>query len=124
MSSPNELVGQENEKTNKFHKEPMLTSALILITLMPLQVSPRGNSTIPLGTPLAVAVFVDTAKILGFPELRLRDSRGNLYVANKTLLEEPLAMINDQAFITHVSTLNKRKAHIVSYVKLKTKTQN
>jgi hypothetical protein len=91
---------------------------------MPLQVSPSGKSMIPLGTPLAVAVFVDTAKILGFPELRLRDSRGNLYVANKTLLEEPLAMISDQAFITHVSTLNKRKAHIVSYVKLKTKTQN
>lgn len=79
---------------------------------------------IPLGTPLAVAVFVDTAKILGFPELRLRDSRGNLYVANKTLLEEPLAMINDQALVTHVSTLSKRKAHIVSYVKLKTKSQN
>ena len=102
----------------------MLTSALILITLMPLQVSPRGKSMIPLGTPLAVAVFVDTAKILGFPELRLRDSRGNLCVANKTLLEEPLAIINDQAFITHVSTLNKRKAHIVSYVKLKTRAQN
>lgn len=102
----------------------MLTSALVLITLMPLQVSPTGKSMIPLGTPIAVGVFVDTAKILGFPELRLRDSRGNLYVANKTLLEEPLAIINNQAGITHISALNKRKAHIVSYVKLKTKTQN
>lgn len=74
---------------------------------------------IPLGTPIAVGVFVDMAKILGFPELRLRDSRGNLHKANKTLLEEPLAMINDQAGITYVSALNRRKAYILSYIKLK-----
>ena len=101
----------------------MLISALVLVTLMPLQVSPAGKSMIPLSTPLAVGVFVDTAKILGLPELRLRDSRGNLYIANKALLEEPLAIINNQAGVTHISALNKRKAHIISYVKLKSAKQ-
>lgn len=102
----------------------MLTSALVFVTLMPLQVSPTGKSMIPLSTPIAVGAFVDTAKILGFPELRLRDSKGNLYIPNKTIMEEPMAMMNDQAGITYISKLNKRKAHIVSYAKLKVSKNN
>jgi hypothetical protein len=110
-------VAQENEKTNKFHKESMLTSALVVFSLMPLQVSPRGNSTIPLSTPLAVAAFVDTAKILGLPKFRLRDSGGNPYLPDKVLLQEPLATVNDHAGIIFTSEVNKRKAYIRSYVR-------
>jgi hypothetical protein len=95
----------------------MLTSALVLITLMPLQVSPSGKSAISLSTPLAVAVFVDTSKILGLPKFRLRDSSGNPYLPDKTLLQEPLAMVHDQAGIVFTSEVNKRKAYIRTYVR-------
>ena len=95
----------------------MLTSALVLVTLMPLQVSPSGNSAVTLSTPLAVAAFVDTAKILGLPKFRLRDSNGNPYLPDKALLQEPLAMVHDQAGIIFTGELNKRKAYIRSYVK-------
>ena len=116
-SSPNEPVSLENEKTINFHKEPMLTSALVLISLMPLQVSPSGNSPIALNTPLAVAAFVDSAKLLGLPKFRLRDSSGNPYLPDKALLQEPLAMVHDQAGIIFTSEVNKRKAYIRSYVR-------
>jgi len=95
----------------------MLTSALVLITLIPLQVSPSGRSAIPLNTPLAVAAFVDAAKILGLPKFRLRDSSGNPYLPDKALLQEPLATIHDQAGIIFTSEINKRKAYIRSYVR-------
>ena len=95
----------------------MLTSALVLVTLMPLQVSPSGKSAVTLSTPLAVATFVDTAKILGLPKFRLRDSNGNPYLPDKALLQEPLAMVHDQAGIIFTGELNKRKAYIRSYVR-------
>ena len=95
----------------------MLTSALVVFSLMPLQVSPGGNLAIPLGTPLAVAAFVDTAKILGLPKFRLRDSSGNPYLPDKALLHEPLATVNDHAGIVFTSEVNKRKAYIRSYVR-------
>lgn len=88
-----------------------------MITLMPLQVLPRGNLTIPLNRPVAVAAFIDTAKILGLPKFRLRDSNGRPYSADKALLQEPLALIYESAGITFISELNKRKAYIVSYVR-------
>lgn len=110
-------MAQENEKTNKFHKEPMLTSAFVVISLIPLQVSPSGNSVIPLNTPLAVAAFVDAAKILGLPKFRLRDSNGNPYFSDKVLLQEPLATVHDQAGIFFTSEVSKRKAYIRNYVR-------
>lgn len=116
-SSPNELVSLENEKTINFHKETMLTSALVLITLMPLQVSPGGHSSISLGTPLTVVAFVDAARILGLPKFRLRDSNGNPYQPDKALLQEPLATVYDHAGIVFTSEVNKRKAYIRSYVR-------
>ena len=54
-------------------KRAMLTSALVLITLMPLQVSPSGVAMLPLNKPLAVAAFIDGAQILGLPKFRLLD---------------------------------------------------
>ena len=70
-----------------------------------------------IGTPLAVAAFVDTAKILGLPKFRLRDSSGNPYLPDKALLQEPLATVNDHAGIIFTGEVNKRKAYIRSYVK-------
>ena len=49
---------QDNEKTNKFHKEAMLTSALVLITLLPLQVSPKATPELALDKPVMVAAVV------------------------------------------------------------------
>ena len=95
----------------------MLTSAFVVFSLIPLQVSPTGNSTIPLSTPLAVAAFVDAAKILGLPKFRLRDGNGNPYLPDKTLLQEPLAIVHDSAGIIFTGEVNKRKAYIRSYVR-------
>jgi hypothetical protein len=95
----------------------MLTSALVFITLMPLLVSPSGNSTVPISKPLAVAAFVDSAKILGLPKLKLRDSNGNLYSPYKTMMQEPYALVHQQAGMPMVSGLTLRKAYINSYVR-------
>ena len=94
-----------------------MISTLVFITLMPLQVSPTGKSLASISRPLAVAAFIDTAKILGLPKFRLRDSNGNPYLSDKTLLQEPLAMMHDQAGIIFKSEVNKRKAYIQSYVR-------
>jgi hypothetical protein len=109
-------VAQENEKTNKFHKEPML-STLVFVTFMPLQVSPTGQSTVPLSRPLAVAAYVDTAKILGLPKFKLRDSKGNLYSPYKAMMQEPSAIVLQHAGMPMVSDITIRKAYIQSYVK-------
>jgi len=95
----------------------MLTSAFVVITLLPLQISPGGKYSPLLGKPLAVAAFVDSAKILGLPKFKLRDSNGNPYLPDKTLLQEPLATLHDHAGIVFASEVNKRKAYILSYVR-------
>jgi hypothetical protein len=94
-----------------------MLSTLVFITLIPLQVSPSGKSPVPISKPLAVAAFVDSAKILGLPKFRLRDRNGNPYLPEKTLLQEPLAMVHDSAGIIFTSEVNKRKAYIQSYVR-------
>jgi hypothetical protein len=94
-----------------------MLSAIVFFTLLPLQVSPNGRSAVPISKPLAVAAFVDTAKILGLPKLRLRDQNGNPYLADKALLQEPLATIHDQAGVIFPAEVNKRKAYILSYVR-------
>ena len=109
-------MAQENEKTNKFHKEPML-STLVFVTFMPLQVSPTGQSTVPLSRPLAVSAFVDSARILGLPKLKLRDSKGNLYSPYKAMMQEPSAIVLQHAGMPMVSDITMRKAYIQSYVK-------
>jgi hypothetical protein len=94
-----------------------MISSLVFITLMPLQVSPTGKSAVPISRPLAVAAYVDTSKILGLPKFKLRDGNGNPYLPEKTILQEPLAMVHDSAGIIFASEVNKRKAYIQSYVR-------
>lgn len=95
----------------------MLTSAFVLISLIPLQATLIGKSAIPLNTPLAVAAFVDTAKILGLPKFKLRDANGNLYSPHKAMMSEPYSQVQQHAGQPTVSEVTLRKAHIQSYVK-------
>ena len=95
----------------------MLTSAFVLMTILPLQVCPSGQGAIPLNKPVAVGAFVDSAKILGLPKFKLRDRNGNPYHPDKTLLQEPLAHIQESAGISLMSEINKRKTYIASYVR-------
>ena len=94
-----------------------MLSALIFISLMPLQVSPSGNSSVSLSKPLAVAAFIDSAKILGLPKFKLRDGSGNLYAPYKAMMQEPLAIVHQHAGMPMVSEVTIRKAYIQSYVK-------
>ena len=94
-----------------------MLSALVFITLMPLQVSPAGKSPVPLSRPLAVAAFVDSAKILGLPKFKLRDSGGNLYSPYRVMMHEPYALVHQYAGTPMVSDVTARKAYIASYVR-------
>jgi hypothetical protein len=105
------------KKLNKQIAKNPLISSLIFISLLPLQVSPTGKSGVPISRPLAVAAYVDASKILGLPKFRLRDGNGNPYLPEKTILQEPLAMVHDSAGIIFASEVNKRKAYIQSYVR-------
>ena len=95
---------------------PML-SALVFITFLPLQVSPTGKSSVPLSTPLAVAAFIDSAKILGLPKFKLRDSNGNVYSPYRVMMHEPYALVHQHAGVPIVSEVTARKAYIASYVR-------
>ena len=94
-----------------------MLSTLVIISLMPLQISPSGNSTVPLSKPLAVAAFVDSAKILGLPKFKLRDSSGNLYFPYKAMMQEPLAIVQLHAGTPVSNDQMLRKAYINSYVR-------
>jgi hypothetical protein len=85
--------------------------------MLPFQVSPSGKNAIPLNQPLTVAVFVDSAKILGLPKFKLRDSSGNRYQPEKTLMQEPMALLQQNAVVLYYSKDSLRKAYIQSYVK-------
>jgi len=93
-----------------------MLSTLVFITLMPLQVSPTGKSFVPLSRPLAVVAFVDTAKILGLPKFKLRDSSGNIYLPNRVMMHEPYALVHQHAGASIVGDVTLRKAYITSYV--------
>jgi len=94
-----------------------MLSTLVFITLMPLQVSPSGNSPVPISKPLAVAAFVDSAKILGLPKLKLRDGNGKLYSPYKAMMHEPYALVHQHAGMPMVSEVSMRRAYINSYVR-------
>ena len=94
-----------------------MLSTLVFITLLPLQVSPSGQSSVPISRPLAVAAFIDSAKILGLPKFKLRDDTGGLYSPYKAMLQEPIAIVQQHAGIPMVSELTMRKAFINSYVR-------
>jgi len=94
-----------------------MLSTLVFITFMPLQVSPGGNSPVPISKPLAVAAFVDSARILGLPKLKLRDGNGKLYSPYKAMMHEPYALVHQHAGMPMVSEFNIRRAYINSYVR-------
>jgi hypothetical protein len=94
----------------------MLTSALLLATILPFEVTPKDAIAPSLARPVMVAAFVDSAKILGLPRLKLRDSSGNRYIPNKAMLFEPAALVHQQAG-TVGERINPRRAFIQGYLK-------
>jgi hypothetical protein len=94
-----------------------MISALVIITFLPLQISPNGALPIPISRPLVVASFIDSAKILGLPKLKLRDSKGNLYSPYKSMMQEPYVVVHQNAGIPLVGEVAMRKAYINSYVR-------
>ena len=94
----------------------MLTSALLIATILPFEVTPKDAFAPSLVRPVTVAAFVDTAKILGLPKLKLRDSNGNRYIPNKAMAFEPAALVNQQA-LTASEKINPRRAFIQGYLK-------
>jgi hypothetical protein len=94
----------------------MLTSAFLLATILPFEVTPRDAIAPSLNRPVTVTAFVDSAKIMGLPRLKLRDSSGNRYIPNKAMLFEPAALIHEQAG-TVGESINPRKAFIQGYLR-------
>ena len=96
----------------------MISGVIILSFLLPMQVQGGVFIREPLFKPVLVGAFVDSARILGLPKYRLRDSGGNTYSPNKTLLQEPLALINKEAGMT-VSEIGatKRRPFISTYIR-------
>ncbi|CAM3813597.1 hypothetical protein [Polynucleobacter arcticus] len=95
----------------------MLTSALVFMTILPLQMSPSIKPAHVLDKPLMVAAVVDCARILGLPKLKLRDSNGNRYLAEKIIMQEPLAILQTSSDQIAFSQAGLRKAYIQSYLR-------
>jgi hypothetical protein len=96
----------------------MISGVIILSFLMPLQVNGGIFIKEPLFKPVLVGAIVDSARILGLPKYRLRDSSGNTYLPNKALLQEPLALIHKEAGVTVLEAgFTKRKPFISSYIR-------
>jgi hypothetical protein len=94
----------------------MLTSALLLASILPFEITPKDAIAPSFNRPVTVAAFVDSAKILGLPRLKLRDSNGNRYTPNKAMAFEPAALVHQQAG-TAGERVNPRKAFIQGYLK-------
>jgi hypothetical protein len=95
-----------------------MISGVILMTIwLPLQAANHEHEVHKVSPFFLVGAFVDCAQILGLPKFRLRDSHGNPYFADKALLQEPLAIVHDQAGSMFTSELNKQKTYIRSYVR-------
>jgi hypothetical protein len=94
----------------------MLTSALLLATILPFEIKHKDSIAPSMMRPVTVGAFVDTAKILGLPRLKLRDSNGNRYIPNKAMLFEPAALVHQQAGAIG-ERINPRKAFIQGYLK-------
>lgn len=94
----------------------MLTSALVIMTILPLQINPDSKLAHVLDRPFMVAAVVDCARILGLPKLKLRDSNGNRYQAEKIIMQEPLAILQTSSDQMAFNQTGLRKAYIQSYM--------
>ena len=94
----------------------MLTSALVIMTILPLQINPGSKLAHVLDRPLMVAAVVDCARILGLPKLKLRDSNSSRYQAEKIIMQEPLAILQTSSDQMAFNQTGLRKVYIQSYV--------
>lgn len=91
---------------------------MLMTFLLPLQIAAYSGNHMRPNHFFLVSSFVDTARILGLPKFRLRDSNGNPYLPDKVLTQEPLAMIYASADIVFSPAANaQRKQYILSYVR-------
>jgi hypothetical protein len=95
----------------------MLTSALLLATILPFEITSKDAIAPSMSRPVTVAAFVDIAKILGLPRLKLRDASGNRYIPNKATMFEPAALIHQHAGTAVVERISPRRAFIQEYLK-------
>jgi hypothetical protein len=95
----------------------MLTSALLLATILPFEITSKDAIAPSLARPVTVAAFVDSAKILGLPRLKLRDSSGNRYIPNKAMAFEPAALVHQHAGTAVGERISPRRAFIQGYLK-------
>lgn len=95
----------------------MLTSALLFATILPFEITQKNAIAPSLNQPVTVAAFVDSAKILGLPRLKLRDASGNRYIPNKAMIFEPFTLVHQQAGIVTGGKINPRRAFIQSYLR-------
>lgn len=95
----------------------MISSAVLMSLVLPLQISSHSGGMRQFNPLFLAGSFIDCAQILGLPKFKLRDSSGNPYVPEKTLFQEPLAVVYVSAnILTSETALPKRKKYIMSYV--------
>ena len=82
--------------------------------LLPAQIATQPGSGAAFEPFFVVGAFVDCAKILGLPKLRLRDKNGNPYLPDKAMSQEPLAQILSSANIV----ISELEIHSVVYKKV------
>jgi hypothetical protein len=96
----------------------MISGVVLMTLLLPAQIAAYSSPERGVRPLFVVGAFVDSARILGLPKFRLRDSKGGLFMADKVLLQESLALIHREAGVL-ASELDssKRKLYILAYLK-------
>lgn len=96
----------------------MISGVVLMTLLLPAQIATFSPEKGRLESFFVVGAFVDCAKILGFPKLRLRDANGNPYLPDKVLLQEPLAQVLAGAnVVISEAEVSRRKKYIQTYIK-------
>lgn len=96
----------------------MLSGAVLMTLILPLQIAYNPGGTGKFAPFFVAGAFADSARIIGIPRFRLRDSSGNPYLPDKALRQEPLATIYAQAnFVVSELEAASRKRYIQSYVR-------
>ena len=96
----------------------MISSVVLMTLVLPLQIAFHPGGSRHFNPFFITGSFVDCAQILGLPKFKLRDSKGNPYLADKALAQEPMAMIYDSSyFVVSEAAVSKRKKYIMSYVR-------
>ena len=96
----------------------MISSIVLMTVVLPMQIASYSGHERKVHPFFLVGTFIDCAQILGLSKFRLRDGSGNPYLANKAMMQEPLALVlaSSQIAISEAE-VSKRKKYIQSYVR-------